>query len=257
MKKLGILGAGWLGLRTTQSLKHFFEIHITNRTKRNIEFPTTELDLSSSSVLFNPIWNTLDVIFISASLPKENLELWIKNLKMFLGDFKGQLFLCSTTGIYPKVEGVFTENCSNDLLNLKFLEIENAVKSAFPQVNILRLGGLMGDDRYLSKYYQDKALAQPGARVNQIHYQDVVGILQSLIASQVQSGIFNLVSPTHPYKSEIYKAQTGIVTEGEKFERIISSEKLQKEIGYTFVHPNPAEFLKCPEIRSFHHRRKG
>ncbi|WP_372472936.1 hypothetical protein AB4865_09020 [Capnocytophaga sp. ARDL2] len=58
----------------------------------------------------------------------------------------------SSVGIYSEKECIFTEE-NNSIKNLDktLFYFENQLKENLSKLNILRLGGLMGADRYLSK----------------------------------------------------------------------------------------------------------
>jgi hypothetical protein len=249
MKTLGIIGCGWLGTRIGDFLQGEYQILTTTRSKevelQNKGFEVVKADFTSDIAL-NVKVNSADALIISTNFPKEDSEFWLNNLTKFIGDFAKPIFLCSSTGIYADVEGVIDEDFSD--LNLSILSIETTLKASYPQLNILRLGGLMGDERYLSKWFLERPLPKPGARINYIHYEDIRRIVKQLLDSEVSGKTYNVVAPQHPRKSEVYEAQTGItVPFGTEYNRIISSEKLIKEIGYTFVYPNPSEF---PFIKS-------
>lgn len=243
MKTLGIIGYGWLGTHLANAFKDEYAILGTTRSLEKLKgIQAVEADFTQPQFL-QADFNAADIVFISTNFPKEEIGQWLANLKTFLGNYKNQLFLCSSTGIYPDFEMEFTENSVDDSeLNKDILNVESVIKEAYPQVNILRLGGLMGDERYLSKWFVNRPLPKPGARINYIHYQDIVGVVKALVNSCAQSKTYNVVAPEHPRKNEVYEAQTSVFVEGEDYNRIISPNKLIKEIGYTFVYPNPVEF---------------
>ena len=257
MEKLGIIGCGWLGNKIAKRVSDLFEIHTTTTSTEKI------IDLHNRN--FNPflvefsdnedcdyknLFSDCDCIIItvpfSQRTPVPVLEQRFKNIIKFIGDFKGQLFLCSSTGIYPQIDDIITENSVlENLLNQNIWTIEKLMSSTFPQLNILRFGGLMGDERCFSKYYANKEIAEPNQYVNHTHFEDISEVFLKLINLKINGETFNVVSPEHPSKIEVFNCQTKnicIETEAEKFGKRVSPEKLINDIHYNFIHPNPAKF---------------
>jgi NAD dependent epimerase/dehydratase family enzyme len=124
-------------------------------------------------------------------------------------------------------------------------EAEDLVLSLRENVIILRLGGLMGDDRVAGRW--KSAADFSDGYVNYIHKDDVINIIKKMIENIVNLGIYNLVAPLHPSRQEIHKKNSQSAgSEIGKFEgfskRRVSSQKVIKELNYTFLHPNPLEF---------------
>lgn len=256
MKKLGIIGCGWLGIRIAKQLLTKFEVHATTNSVHKIEefekagilaeavnFPDHEI-----SVDFN-IWSKvqdLDVIIITVPFSKRTaavlLEARFENLSYFIKGFDKQLFLMSSIGIYPQVEAKIQEDSlPKTMLHPGLLLVENLMKSRFPNLNILRLGGLMGDDRYLSKYSISN-LQQPA---NHVHYEDIARILTCMMEMESEAKTYNVVAPRHPSKEAIINYQKGLSTEEQPEDvpgRIILSYRCQTELNYTFSHPDPKLF---------------
>lgn len=110
---------------------------------------------------------------------------------------------------------------------------------------ILRLGGLMGDDRVAGRW--KSATEFSDGFVNYIHRDDVINIVKIMLYGGINRGIYNLVAPQHPTRKEIHiKNSQKFGSEMGSFKgfsnRRVSSQKLIKELGYTFLHPNPLEF---------------
>lgn len=257
MEKLGIIGCGWLGEKIAKSASDFFEIYTTTTSAdklihlKNQNFNPYLVEFSDNEDLkYKNIFSNCDCIIITVPFSQRTqipiLEQRFKNIIKFIGAFKGQIFLCSSTGIYPQADEIVTENSvEEDLLNQNIWTIEKLMKSNFPQLNILRFGGLMGDDRVFSKYYQNKEIAEPNQMVNHTHFEDICDVFLNLIKLKIKGETFNVVSPEHPTKIEVYNCQTKNIceeTNSEKFGKRVSSEKLINQITYNFLHPNPAEF---------------
>lgn len=256
--KVGILGCGWIGKRLAFNLlSNNYELYTTNRfiEKKTeldglgcnafvVNFEHNDFDISVSKT-----FRDLDAIIISVSISKlRKLSLqksiFIK-VNDFLSNYKSKLILLSSIGVYPDNKLTINENHSQSL-NKNILEIENLVYSKFSQLNILRLGGLMGDDRSLDKYYKNLAQLKQGEdKVNYVHYEDVIGVIKKLIKSDFKGEIFNVVAPFHPTKYEVlsHLLKTEIPKhKPKKNHRIILSDKLINSLDYTFKHPNPIDF---------------
>ncbi|WP_417429400.1 NAD(P)-binding domain-containing protein [Halpernia sp.] len=257
MKKLGIIGCGWLGKKIAKKVSGSFEIFTTTTSKEKLNELKT-LNFNPHLILFSDqqisnyqqIFDNQDIIIItvpfSQRTPISTLKIRFQNIINFIGDFKGQLFLCSSTGIYPQIEEIITENSvSENLLNQSIFSIEKLMQENYPQLNILRFGGLMGDDRIFSKYYQNKEIAEPHQVVNHTHFEDICKVFLDLIKLNINCETFNFVSPNHPSKIEVYNCQTKNNCEkidDQKFGKRISSVKIIERLNYKFIHPNPKYF---------------
>lgn len=256
--KLGILGCGWIGKRLAFNLlSNNYEVHTTNRfiEKKTeldglgckafvVNFEHNDFDISVSE-----IFRELDVIVISVSISKLREISFQKSIFIkiidFIKNYKGKLILLSSIGVYPDNELTINEKQSQ-YLNNNIVETDNLVSSKFPQLNILRLGGLMGDDRRLDKYYKNLAQLKQGEnKVNYINYEDVRGVIKKLIKLDFEGEIFNVVAPFHPTKYEVLSHLLKIEIpkhKPKKNHRIISSDKLINSLDYTFKYPNPIDF---------------
>ncbi|UFH32963.1 NAD(P)-binding domain-containing protein [Chryseobacterium sp. C-71] len=250
MKKLGIIGFGWLGNHIAKRLSEQYEIFATTTTASKIESIESKGYHASlirfSHELYSEMkeWKVakeLDAIFIcvpfsglrGAKVPMNDKR---QNLLNFLGDYKGQLFLASSTGVYPETEKEFTE----DDQPAKEVESESFILEKFPETNILRLAGLMGGDRLL-KNYNISGLDQ---LVNHIHYSDIVSVIEKMLENNSESKVYNVVAPIHPNKEEVINAQKDLPYNGERtaIGRTISPEKLITELDFEFQFPDPRYF---------------
>ncbi|MCJ8155739.1 hypothetical protein MKJ01_18445 [Chryseobacterium sp. SSA4.19] len=250
MKKIGIIGCGWLGIHIAERLSDRYETFATTTTPSKAEeleskgyhatlisFPD-ELDSKMKE------WDAapeLDAVIISvpfSGLRGTQISMTEKrqNLLTFLGDFKGQLFYTSSTGVYPQEEKEFTE----DDQPAAEVESESFILEKFPQANILRLAGLMGGERLL-KNYNISGLDQ---LVNHIHYADICSVIEKMLDNHSQSKVYNVVAPIHPTKEEVINAQKDLPYSGERSDtgRTISPAKLMAELDFEFQYPDPRYF---------------
>lgn len=252
MKKIGIIGYGWLGARISASISDQYEIYATTTTvekanELNAEgthaivasFP--DYQLSESYPQWEAVKN-LDVLIITIPISEKSccvssLYNRIQNLSSFIGDFKGQMFLMSSTGVYPDTEKEFTEID----VPVENVSGERMVRNKYPQVNILRLGGLMGDNRLLKNYN----VSNLDFAVNHIHYKDIAGIFLKMIEKGTERCLYNVTTPLHPSKAHVINTQRNIENGEESVEvkgKKILSSKLVSELGYIFQYPDPRKF---------------
>ncbi|PXW17726.1 hypothetical protein C8D70_10148 [Chryseobacterium sp. CBTAP 102] len=251
MKKIGIIGYGWLGERIASSLSGKYVLSATTTTENKADqlnnkgihtviasFPDYQLTEPYSQ--WSDIEN-IDVLIITVHISEKrccvsSLYNRIQNLSSFIGDFKGQMFLMSSTGVYPDFPKEFTE----EDIPWENVPGERMLRNKYPQLNILRLGGLMGDNRLLKNYN----ISNLDHAVNHIHYADISGIISEMIEKKTQSKLYNVTAPIHPAKSQVINAQKNI-TEDEELEvkgKKVLSSKLVSELNYVFQYPDPRTF---------------
>ena len=245
MKKGLIIGKGWIGSKLEAYLKDDFKLTTTKR-KSDAE-NCLSIDFDQETTRF-PSISSFDSIIITIPFGKRNtneeLIQRFTNIQQFIGDFKGTIILLSSTGIYPDQPNFITEeSVQHSELKDPYRLIEDFMQTHFPQLTILRLGGIMGEDRYLSKYlnFNREGLDEV---VNHVHYEDILNVIKTCLKNEVKSKIFNVVAPQHPTKREVLEFQINqnhIESETKKG-KTISSDKLINELNYPFIHPNPLYF---------------
>lgn len=251
MKKIGIIGCGWLGSRIATSFSDRYKICTTATTKEKAEeltsrgfnayvasFPDYQLEEKMQQWKEIP---DLDAVIITIPLSGKSccassLYNRIQHLLAFVGDFKGQMFVMSSTGVYPDSPGEYTE----ESLSVESVQGERLIRNTYPQVNVLRLAGLMGDNRLLKNYN----VSNLQAPVNHIHYADICNVIEKMIETGSEGKLYNVSAPLHPSKAQVINtqkniaAQEDIIGEG----KIILSSKLISELDFVFEYPDPRAF---------------
>ncbi len=242
MKKGLIIGKGWLGSRLEKYLEKQFLIETTKRISDAENCFSIDFDHYKSE----KIKHNHDFVIVTIPFGRRNnledLQKRFQHLIDFLDDYNNQLILLSSTA--PENNEIISENSIETFyLNNPYYSIENQLKEKFNQLIILRLGGLMGDDRFLSKYI-DLYSQNLSQMVNHIHYLDICQVIENLINSNKNSSIYNVVAPKHPTKEEVleYQLNKEIISATNREGKIISSQKIQDEFNYEFLYPNPVYF---------------
>lgn len=262
MKKISILGCGWLGLPlATILVKQGFLVAGSTMSKEKLS--------KLASLGISPFLLTLDANEVQGDLTSfleksEYLLLAIppnlrgglsddfvgiiKNLVPFIenSSIKKVIFISSTSVYSETNETVTEESPINPVTESgkQLLETELFLQgnTNFETI-ILRFGGLIGDDRHPIYYLAGKSkIANPMAPVNLIHQEDCIGILMQLLTTNFWGETFNAVSPYHPSR-ELYYSDKAVAFglelptfdhEKPSVGKLISSEKIEKKLGYQF-----------------------
>lgn len=250
MKKLGIIGCGWLGNHIAKRLSNKYNIYATTTTDskiKELESRGYHATLARFSDEVDPEmkqWDAtqeLDAIIIGIPFSgirgtQVSMKKRQQNLLTFLGDYKDQLFLMSSTGVYPQLEKDYTE----DDQPAKNVDSENFILEQFPKANILRLAGLMGDQRLLKNYN----ISNLDQLVNHVHYADICTVVEKMLDKASYSRVYNIVAPLHPNKDEVIHTQKDLIYSGERSDigRTISPAQLISDLNFEFLYPDPRYF---------------
>lgn len=273
MKKISILGCGWLGLPLAKKLilEGFF---VTGSTTTLAKIPILEKAGISSfiiSVSENTMEGALDLFLKDSEVlivdfpPKlrgahsENYVSKIRNLIPFIENaaVKKVLFV-SSTSVYSDDASLsaFDENNTpkpNSESGKQLLEVETLLrKNGAFETTIVRFGGLFGEDRHPIQFLAGrKNLENPDGPINLIHQKDCIGILEAIIQKTLsetttdnweRTEIFNAVAPFHPSRKEYYTQKAMelhlALPEFEESQpsigKIIKSSKIEALLNYKF-----------------------
>ena len=121
MKKLGIIGLGWLGSHIAKTLSNQYEIFATTTSESKIDelkskgYHITLIDFSDETDTSIQPWNILpELEAVIITIPFSGIrgaQISMKerqnNLIRFLNNYNGQMFLMSSTGVYPQTDQDF------------------------------------------------------------------------------------------------------------------------------------------------------
>ncbi|MGA1771676.1 MAG: SDR family NAD(P)-dependent oxidoreductase, partial [Flavobacteriaceae bacterium] len=216
-QRVGILGCGWLGIPLAQHLQtKGYEVRGTRQSQlglRRLEeagiaaYPlvVSEEDITGDLTFFDQ----LDVLIVSLppglrKNPTFRLDQAIAQLAIHLQTIAiGHLIFLSSISVYGADQGMITEAspCDPKTPSGQMLVQCEALfwELNTPHITVLRLGGLIGDDRHpvyaLSK---KEVIPDPKGAINLVHQLDVLAYIEALIKKPKKNGIYNVVNPYHP-----------------------------------------------------------
>ncbi|MBD3616610.1 MAG: hypothetical protein HUJ22_08550 [Gracilimonas sp.] len=258
-----IIGCGWLGKKlaarliannkivygTTRSSSNFSEFNALGIKPVKLELPVTAL----SDIRLPDVDSVIISISPGRGEDRNEYPKILGQLSQVLADRNVQTIMYSSTSVYEDTKNIVTESDADpdETSSNAITAAEGALVKYSPNAVILRLSGLYGEDRHPAKYMAGrKNIAQGDSPVNLVHRDDVIQVTEKIIDKKISGEIFNVCSSSHPSRSEIYtkiaerlELKKPTFEEGGADGKIVSSEKLKKQLKIKFLHPEPEEFL--------------
>lgn len=263
---ISILGCGWLGLPLAESLvsKGFTVKGSTTSPDKVSDLKVVgvqpfllklESELSGENI--NDFFKT-DLLFINIppGLRVNSPDHYFRQLESLIKAVNAspiqKIIFISTTSVYANLNREVAEVDADEEHPL--YKAEQFILQSFEnkRVAFLRCGGLMGYERIPAKYFAGKkGLTTGNIRVNYVHRDDVIGIVEMIIEKEIYGETFNVVAPEHPIRKEVYEKacreynyeMPEFVTPKEPHDfKIISPKKLLDFIDYKFKYANPLDF---------------
>ena len=225
-QSVGIVGCGWIGKPLQNALSDDFEVECFSR----------EHTADDSS-----FWQNKTIVI--AINTKDNYLQTLKKISK-LTSISSNIILLSSISVYREFDKEVDESAKITKIGLQ-REAEELILNLRDRVLILRLGGLMGDDRVSGRWKNTSTFSD--GEVNYIHREDVINIIKKMIEKRVVDGIYNLVTPLHPLRSEVHQKNSKkfgfeLGTFEGRTNRVVSSDAVIKKLNYTFLHPDPLKF---------------
>jgi NAD dependent epimerase/dehydratase family enzyme len=237
MSTIGLIGCGWLGKPLAKSLSREHQVECFTRKAQE----ENGLEYILNPECHHPFWEK--EIFIIAISTRGDYLSTLEAIAQKCSA-SASLILMSSTSVYKEFECEVNEET---LITQKStpVQAEELMLALRKKVLILRLGGLMGEDRISGRWKSVSRFTD--GPVNYIHQDDAISIVQMMLKKNVNEGIYNLVAPKHPLRSQVYlnNSKTFGFKPGKlegTSKRIVSSAKLINELEYAFIHPDPLAF---------------
>jgi nucleoside-diphosphate-sugar epimerase len=249
MRNVSILGCGWLGKSLAASfLEEGFSVKGSTTSEEKIEILELlgiETHLVNISV-FEEFDSFLDTDILIIAITSKDIEGFENLISQIQKSLVQKVMFISSTSVYKSLNRVVTEE--DAVLKSPLTTIENLFReNTFFETTIIRFSGLFGGDRHPANWFtNDRKIPQPKGFVNMIHRADCIKIIHEIINQNCWNSTFNACTNHHPTRRDFYtiaKLSKGFkVPEFEENEeytwKIISSDKVQKVLGYEFIHDN-------------------
>ena len=266
---ISILGCGWLGLPLAEEcIKNGFEVKgsTTSESKlailadKNIQpflIALFEDNIEGNMEAFLENSEFL-IVDIPPGLRKDTSISFVAKIKTLVTQIEKKtikkIIFISSTSVYSDVFPIqeFTEE---SVLNpdseggKQLIEVEQLLQSNKNfETTILRFGGLIGPNRHPINFLAAREnVENPEAPINLIHQKDCIGIICAILKQAKQDNwnandTFNAVAPNHPKREDYYHKKAlemnlkvpTFARDSKSKGKIISSQKLQKILNYTF-----------------------
>lgn len=267
---ISILGCGWLG---TFLAKAWLENGaVVNGSIRNDEiFPALmaqgirpfRVNVEETGISFNAelFWKCdILVVSIPPARGERVTEVYPRLAEQLVAEVRRRkiprVVFISSTSVYPEKGGEVNEETSGRpekpsgvaLLQAEQLFLQ---EDSF-QTIVIRPGGLIGPGRLPGNFIRKANPSRPGnVPVNLVHSDDVVRAILHLTEVEKDSAVYNVVSPEHPLRSDLYTRAAELqgidlpdfpVGENVKF-KTVNSQKLI-DAGFRFMYRNPLAALE-------------
>ncbi len=216
--KIVVGGCGWLGQKLGRRLIESGHEVVGTYRRNAVRSELEEIGikgycynfLTEFTQISTEITDKAD--FVLLALPpinRQNLTDYSISLTNFLSQFdeKAKVFFVSSIGVYPNRTGEFDEEyefTEEEQLNSLYMA-ESALRNiAGERLVILRLGGLIGEDRHPVRSLSGKTIESSGAApLSLIHESDIARFIE-IQMEKFTPGTYNLVTPTHYQKKAYY-----------------------------------------------------
>lgn len=262
MKKISILGGGWLGFPLGKELakKHQIKISTTSESKLE-QFHEAGLEPflivvpSNETIETKDFFTNCEILIVTIPPNRKNSEAleYVSKMNWIILQAEKhqikQIIYTSSTSVYDGLENEVDETAVLSPENIRATEIvineENLLKNLNFNATILRLGGLFGEERHPVKFLAKKEINESGNEpVNMLHLYDAIEAITTLIEKPIENEIYNLVYPEYDTRETFYKkAAENLNLTIANFKTVtfpknrkVSSKKFQDRYNFTFKH---------------------
>ncbi len=262
--RISIIGCGWLGLPLGSCLaKKGHEItgsttseqKLSQLEEAGINPVLFRLSPMPGGRQFNSLFQT-DLLFVNIppgrkTNPPEFYEEQVKYITYLANQHKvPKLIFISSTSYYPSTNGpvdIYTPYDFEKGSGKAVVQGEKQISKVNGELLILRCGGLMGGNRIPGRWFAGKATKGADTPVNYIHREDIIRLVEELIAEESwPQKIMNVVNPNHPSRKEVHEAMArkhGFEAPVWQSPAIIPHKVVKSSLeGFELRYPSPLDY---------------
>jgi nucleoside-diphosphate-sugar epimerase len=205
MKKVLVIGCGWLGLPLALKLKDLgYSVTGTTRNpERQNALQTRDIPFFNDAEI--PENQHFDAVICTLTPPKNEADRAIHQKIATQAKNITQFIYTSSISIYPDIEATVSE--INEDESSPMFALESIYLKELPQAVILRLGGLHGFNRHPARFLSGrKNVAKPMAPINLVSGLEVISAIELVLRKDITSEIYNIVSDDHRTRIEYYSS---------------------------------------------------
>ena len=250
IKTISILGTGWLGLPLAE---HFvangYLVNGSTRSPERFDILTKAnitpffLDLERLTDKDKGFFEA-DILVIN--IPFKGVGEFAKLVTVIETSNIDKVIFVSSTSVYRNDAGEINEEDETALSPCKLLDIESLfTANQHFTTTIVRFGGLIGYNRNPAHFFKNgKVINKPESKVNLIHRDDCINILDRIIGLNAWGKTYNGCADTHPTKKEFYTYACQMsklpipncADDNDPSYKVILNTKVKQELNYRFVH---------------------
>ncbi|GDX04547.1 SDR family oxidoreductase [Buttiauxella sp. A111] len=269
MKKVAIVGLGWLGMPLAMSLSaRGWQVTGSKTTLDGVEaarmsgIDSYQLQLTPELICDSDDLDALlDVDALVITLPArrtgEGDDFYLQAVQEIVDSALAhdipRIIFTSSTSVYGEREGVVKETSPLEPVTASgrvLKELETWLHDLpGTSVDILRLAGLVGPERHPGRFLAGKTDVANGAHgVNLVHLEDVISAITLLLQAPKGGHIYNLCAPDHPSRAEFYSLMArqmnldapNFRTEAQNGRgKLVDGNRICNELGFEYQYPNP------------------
>ncbi|WP_058914180.1 SDR family oxidoreductase [Entomohabitans teleogrylli] len=268
MKKVAIVGTGWLGMPLALALMaRGWQVTGSKTTLDGVEAarmcgvesyllqlqPELVCDSDDLDALLNV--DAL-VITLPARRSGEGDNFYLQAVQEIvdsaLAHHIPRIVFTSSTSVYGEEGGMMKEHsplrpqsqCGRVLVALEHWLHDLPGTS----VDIVRLAGLVGPNRHPGRFFAGKKASGGNHGVNLVHLEDVVAAISLLLQAPKGGHLYNLCAPGHPTKAQFYPQMSRSLglpepvfsdAPGGRKGKIIDGSRICNELGFEYQYPDP------------------
>jgi len=265
MKKISILGAGWLGNPLALKLKangHLLKVSTTTQeklsffTENSIESFLISVGEKQNDDNLDQLLKNTDILIITIPPGRTQTveDNYVEKIKQILPAIEKhqvkEVIYTSSTTVYLSLKGEVNEETPIvpiSEMDQQIIAIENLLLNN-PNFNatMLRLGGLIGEDRHPVRFIVRKPVVEDANNpVNMVHRNDIIRFVEKMVEAKIPNEIFNIVAPIKLNRRDFYTQEANklglsplpqFIDNPNADLRKVSGEKISKRYGLDYLY---------------------